>query len=273
MLFRSPTSNDLPKKTPEEIEAEVRLKRARTKKLVAETFEVADNAKAERKRRMAAADKNTAAADDLRDKHGADFRGVDYWKSVIIKNLRKPVGRGKSSSERAASLLKQLEMRRSYQRRATEDAYDDAIKTQEGAVSSVRSKRDAFVKEYGETPTEPTAPDKKKYTTSKDYNSAIEKYNKEKQEYEDNVKAKKVLDAKVREAEESLYNTKEKKQQELADMDNAFDDLVAPIESKAGLPPAPKREKQKNPTPKSYQGEKPASEEKPQGGKKEIKGI
>lgn len=240
-----PTARDLPKaptKTQAEIDAEIALKNARTKKLLTEVPEISKNAESLRASRQSQVDKNTAGANDLRAKTGAEINGVDYWESVIVRNLRKPAGRsGKSRADRAKSYLDQVMRVRAQQKTDTEKSHNALIDVTKSEVKELQGKKDALAKEFGDQPTAPTEPKRSDYNTSKAYNDATEKFAKEKRQYDDNVKAQKAVDAKLKDASDRLQQEETAKQRDLDDIDTAFDSVSGKLEAEVYGKPLPKK--------------------------------
>ena len=263
-----PTTRDFPRKTTAETEAEIELKKARRNKLVKETAEIEENAKSKRAKEKANADVDVARAADLREKGGASVNNVGYWESVIIKNLRKP-GRvsGKSAADRAKATLRITQADRASQTTGVNKYHDNKIEVEEQQLKDLNAKLDGLTKMYGEDPTPPTKPDLETLTGATARAAAQKQYEKDKREYDDNVKAVNALKQKVKEAKASVEKAKEDKEKELNDLNDAYDKAEEKIRREAGVPQRPVGErsqrKQEQPPPKQPEkkGEKRAEPE------------
>lgn len=229
-----PTGSLLPRKptkTQAEIDADIALKTAKRQKILAEIPEVTRNAESLRATRQSQIDRNTAGANDLRAKTDAEVNGVDYWKSVIIKNLRRPAGRaGKSRAEIAKQKLALAEQIRAKQKGDTEKSHDALIGVTKAEVNGLKAKADTLAKEFGDQPTAPSEPDRGAFNTSKAYNEAKGKYEKDKKTYDDNVKAQAELNKRLKDAEARLQKEEQAKQRDLDDIDKAYDEVAKPLE-------------------------------------------
>jgi hypothetical protein len=230
------------KKTPEETAADIALQTARANKLVAETAEVAKNAEMQRSQRKASAEKSVQQAEDLRDKQEADFNGKDYWTSVIIKNLRKPVGRaGKSRQERAVATLKALSTLRAKDVKSVEEYHEGSVKDAEQSFKSASDKADQLRKEFGDSPTSPTPPNSEGMS-NKEYAKQMERYNKELKNHENKNKAVQAVDKLKEERKTELESVRNKRDTAKKEVESAYSDVEEKLfkeatgKSKSGTP-------------------------------------
>lgn len=263
-----PTSRDFPKKSTAEIEAEILLKEARRGKILKETAEIEANAKSKRAKEKAGADADIARADDLREKGGAKVNNVGYWESVIIRNLRKP-GRvsGKSAADRAKATLNIIERDRTSQTAGVSKYHDNKIEVEESRAKELNAKYDALVKDTGENPTPPAKPDIESLTSSTARTNAEKDYAKQKRDYDDQVKAIADIKRARDEANEAVRKAKEDKENELTDLNDAYDKAETKVRSQAGVPERPisprsprKEEKKQEPPKGGGGGKKPKGE-------------
>lgn len=232
-----------PKETTiKETEADAALKKARADKLVAETAEVAKNAEIQRAQRKASADKAVQQAEDLRDKQEADFNGKDYWTSVIIKNLRKPVGRaGKSRQERAVATLKALSALRAKDVKSVEEYHEGSVKDAEQSFKSASDKADQLRKEFGDSPTSPVPPDAEGMS-NKEYAKQMERYRKDIKDYENKNKAVQAVDKLKEERKTELESVRNKRDAAKKEVESAYSDVEEKLfkeatgKSKSGTP-------------------------------------